>query len=264
MPAMEKEIEGIVIMGGAGHIGFPLGLLLADAGFHVTLLDIDESALKSIAQGKVPYMESGAEAFLRRLLPTNRLSFTTHPSCVGDADAIISVIGTPVDEHLSPALTSFMRSMRTIFDHLRKGQLIVLRSTVSPGTCAYLEGQLRAEGKGVHLAYCPERIVEGRALEEIPILPQIVSGMTPEAVAGARRIFEKLGPEIIELTPAEAEISKLFVSAWLYLKFSISNQFYMIANDLGLDFEKILSSVHHNYPRGGDLPPPVSRRAHAS
>jgi UDP-N-acetyl-D-mannosaminuronic acid dehydrogenase len=256
MPSMEKQIEHIVIMGGAGHIGFPLGLLLADAGLHVTLFDIDETVLKSIAQGNVPYMESGAEVSLRRLLPTNRLSFTTDPSCVGNADAIISVIGTPVDEHLSPALASFMRSMKSIFDHLQKGQLIVLRSTVSPGTCAYLDEQLRAEGKDIYLAYCPERIVEGRALEEIPILPQIVSGTTPEAVAGARQIFEKLGPEIIELTPAEAEVSKLFVNAWRYLKFSISNQFYMIANDLGLDFEKILASIRHNYPRGADLPPP--------
>ena len=124
------------------------------------------------------------------------------------------------------------------------------------GRGAYLNDQLQAAGKRVHLAFCPERIVEGKALEEIPQLAQIVSGMTPEAVAGARQIFEKLGPEIVELTPAEAELSKLFANVWRYLKFSIANQFYMIANDFDLDFEKILLSIRHNYPRGQDLPQP--------
>lgn len=251
-----KRIEHIVIMGGAGHIGLPLGLILANSDFKVTLYDVDEAALKTIAQGTVPFREEGAEALLRSLLSKKRLFFSADFACVAEADALISVIGTPVDEHLSPTLTRFMHAMKSVFKHLQDGQLIVLRSTVSPGTCEYLDKQLRHEGKQVHLAYCPERIVEGRALEEIPQLPQIISGMTPEAVAGARQIFEKLGTEIIELTPAEAELSKLFVNAWRYLKFAVSNQFYMIANDLGLDFENILYSIHHNYPRGADLPQP--------
>lgn len=253
---MLNPIERIVIMGGAGHIGLPFGLLLAQAGFTVTLFDIDEAALKSIANGEVPFREEGAENLLRSLLPTNRLRFSTQASCVADADVIVLVLGTPVDEHLNPTMTDFMRTTRSIFDFLRDGQLLLLRSTVAPGTCAYLDAQLQAEGKPVHLAYCPERIVEGRALLEIPHLPQIVSGTTPEAVARVRGIFEKLGPEILELSPAEAEVSKLFVNAWRYLKFAISNQFYMIANDLGLDFEKIMRSIHHNYPRGADLPQP--------
>jgi UDP-N-acetyl-D-mannosaminuronic acid dehydrogenase len=253
---MMKRIERIVVMGGAGHIGLPLGLLLAKADFRVTLYDIDEAALKTIAKGKVPFREDGGEDLLRSLLPPKCLNFSTGPACIGDADAIVSAIGTPVDEHLNPTLPRFIRTMKSIYDYLRDGQLLVLRSTVAPGTCTYLDDQLHAEGKCVHLAYCPERIVEGRALEEIPVLPQIVSGMSPEAVAGAREIFEKLGPEILELTPAEAELSKLFVNVWRYLKFAISNQFYMIANDRGLDFEKILHSIRHNYQRGADIPQP--------
>lgn len=251
-----RNIEKIVIMGGAGHIGLPLGLLLADVGFRVCLYDPNDVALKTISEGSIPFREEGAEPLLRRLLPTGRLSFSAEPSCISDSDAIISVIGTPVDEHLSPTLMEFLAKMKSIFDYLREGQLLILRSTVSPGTCAALWKQLQASEKRVRLAFCPERIIEGRAMEEIPRLPQIISGMTPEAVEGARQVFGKLSPEIVELSPGEAELSKLFVNAWRYLKFAIANQFYMIANDLGSDFDRILHSIRYNYPRGRDLPDP--------
>jgi UDP-N-acetyl-D-mannosaminuronic acid dehydrogenase len=249
-------IKRIAVMGGAGHVGLPLGLALAKVGFEVTLYDTNDAALDVIQGGRVPFQEEGAEELLRRLLPTGHLLFRSDADCVRGVDALISVIGTPVDEHLNPKLTTFMRAMETILEHLGDGQLLILRSTVSPGTCARLHDWIQRSGKHVHLAFCPERIIEGKALEEIPKLPQIVSGFTPEAVAGARYIFEKLGPEIIELPPEEAELSKLFVNVWRYLKFAVANQFYMIANEFGLDFERILHSVRYNYPRGQDLPQP--------
>ena len=253
---MVNAIERIAIMGGAGHIGLPLGLALAQAEFEVTLYDTNASALEVIREGRVPFHEDGAEALLQRLLPTGRLRFSTDPTCVTESDAIISVIGTPVDEHLNPKLMTFMRAVESILEYLRDDQLLILRSTVSPGTCAHLNGRILSTGKRVHVAFCPERIVEGKALEEIPRLPQIVSGFTPEAIERSRYIFGKLGSEIVELTPEEAELSKLFVNVWRYLKFAIANQFYMIANDFGLDFERILHSVRYNYPRGKDLPQP--------
>jgi UDP-N-acetyl-D-mannosaminuronic acid dehydrogenase len=249
-------IKRITVMGGAGHVGLPLGLALAQVGFEVTLYDTNEAALDLIQGGRVPFQEEGAEELLQQVLPTGRLLFRSNAGCMRGADAIITVIGTPVDEHLNPKLTTFMQAMETIFEHLRDGQLLILRSTVSPGTCARLDDRIQQSGKRVHLAFCPERIVEGKALEEIPKLPQIISGFTPEAVGGARSIFERLGPEIIELPPAEAELSKLFVNAWRYLKFAVANQFYMIANEFGLDFERILGSIRYNYPRGQDLPQP--------
>ncbi len=250
------EGQGIVVMGGAGHIGLPLGLLLAQAGFPVTLYDTNLVALEMIRQGRVPFQEEGAEALLRRILPGGRLALTADAACVREADTLISVVGTPVDEHLSPTLTQFMRAMDSVLDHLRDGQLLILRSTVTPGTSEFLNQRLRSSGKRIHLSFCPERILEGRALDEIPRLPQIVSGFTPEAVARARAIFEKLGPEVIVLEPAEAELSKLFVNVWRYLKFAIANQFYMIANDAGVDFDPVYRSLGYKYPRGSDLPQP--------
>jgi len=250
------DIQDIAVMGGSGRVGLPLGLALADAGFRVTLYDINRPALDTIGSGRLPFHEDRAEPLLRRLLATDRLRLASDRQCLGAADAVISVIGTPVDEHLNPRLNRFMDAMESILDVLRDGQLLVLRSTVAPGTCEHLRHALAAAGKRVHLAFCPERIAEGHALEEIPKLPQIVSGFSPEALAGARAIFARLGPEIVELTPAEAELSKLFVNVWRYLKFAVANQFYMIANDLGLDYEPILHSIRHDYPRGADLPQP--------
>ena len=253
---MARTIERITVVGGAGRIGLPIGLALAQAGFEVTLYDINEDALAAIGRGEVPFREEGAEELLRRTLPTGRLGLSSDAASVRDADAVVSVIGTPVDEHLNPKLIPFMEAMDGILGRLRDDQLLILRSTVSPGTCTRLQDHIRQSGRRIHLAFCPERIVEGRALEEIPRLPQIVSGYTPEAVAGARFVFEKLGPEIIELTPEEAELSKLFVNVWRYLKFAVANQFYMIADEFGLDFDRILHSIRHHYPRGQDLPQP--------
>ncbi len=155
---MALDIQHIAVMGGAGRVGLPLGLALADAGFRVTLYDIDRRALDATASGRLPFRENGAEPLLRRLLTTDRLEPAADRQSLAPADAVISVIGTPVDEHLNPRLNHFMEAMESILDVLRDGQLLVLRSTVSPGTCEHLRHALAAAGRRVHLAFCPERI----------------------------------------------------------------------------------------------------------
>jgi UDP-N-acetyl-D-mannosaminuronic acid dehydrogenase len=170
------------------------------------------------------------------------------------AEAVVIVIGTPIDEHLNPDLNAVPGAVAEIAPHLRDGQLLVLRSTVYPGVTALVEKRMRRLGLDVDVVFCPERIAEGRAMVELFELPQIVSARTERAMARATALFEVLGAEIVQLQPEEAELAKLFTNTWRYIKFAASNQLFMMANDFGLDYERIRTALAHDYPRAKDIP----------
>jgi UDP-N-acetyl-D-mannosaminuronic acid dehydrogenase len=179
---------------------------------------------------------------------------TTAPEIVARAEHVVVVIGTPVDEHLNPDPQVVPAAVEALAPHLRRGQLLVLRSTVYPGVTALVERRLAALGVSIDVAFCPERIAEGKALTELFELPQIVSARSPGALARARKLFEVLASETVELLPEEAELAKLYTNAYRYLKFALANQLYMMANDFGLDYERIRRGVTQHYPRAADLP----------
>jgi len=125
----------------------------------------------------------------------------------------------------------------------------VLRSTVFPGVTKLVHERIQARGGKIKLAFCPERLAEGKAMEELVTLPQIVSAFDKSAMKKAAQLFGALAPRIIELDPLEAELAKLFTNSWRYLNFGISNQFYMLAEIYGLDFQRIHDAVTLDYPR---------------
>jgi UDP-N-acetyl-D-mannosaminuronic acid dehydrogenase len=104
------------------------------------------------------------------------------------------------------------------------------------------------------VSFCPERIAEGHAMTELFTLPQIVAGRSAETRARAARLFGNLTEGIVELEPEEAELAKLFTNAWRYIKFAAANQFFVMANDHGLDFSRIHAAVTGDYPRAADMP----------
>jgi UDP-N-acetyl-D-mannosaminuronic acid dehydrogenase len=240
--------ENIVIVGGCGHVGLPLGIVLASRGAQVALLDIDPKKVAAVNDGHVPFMETGAEPLLHSLID-HRLRATLDPNCLSDANVVITVVGTPVDEHLNPTVTELYSNIDSLLQQMGSEVLFVLRSTVFPGVTKLVYDRIRTRGRKIHLAFCPERIAEGKALEELVTLPQIVAAFEPEALARARELFLRITPNIVELTPLEAELAKLFTNSWRYLNFAISNQFYMLAHACGLDFYRIHDAVIRGYPR---------------
>lgn len=108
----------------------------------------------------------------------------------------------------------------------------------------------------MHIAFCPERILEGKAMEELEKLPQIVSSFSEEGLNKSIDLFSLLTKDIVILDPMEAELTKLFNNVWRYIKFATANEFYMIANDYGLDFYRIYHAMTHNYKRAKDFPRP--------
>lgn len=244
----------ITVIGGCGHVGLPLAIALADSGQDVLSYDISAEAVNTVNAGCMPFREDGADEVLKRVLTSGRFKATTDPASVSTAEAVIVVIGTPVDEHLNPDPTAIRFALEECLDHFRDGQLVALRSTIYPGVTAMVHEMFQARNLDIDVAFCPERIAEGFAMTELYSLPQIVAGTTPASTERAAELFSVLAPEIVRMEPEEAEMAKLFTNAWRYIKFATANQFYMMANERGLDFEKIRAGLAHNYPRAMDLP----------
>ena len=245
-----------VIVGGFGHVGLPLAISLADKGKRVCALDINARAMETIGQGVMPFWEEGAEEALRRVLKTGSLALSLDAAAIRDTETVVFTIGTPVDRHLNPEFEPMRAVIDFYLPHFRDGQLVVLRSTVFPGMTEKMRGWMRAAGKDVELAFCPERIAEGFAMKELESLPQIISSFTDDGVARARALFETLTSDIIAVPPIEAELAKLFSNTWRYIKFAAANQFFMLANDHGADFYRIHHAMTTHYPRCADLPKP--------
>jgi UDP-N-acetyl-D-mannosaminuronic acid dehydrogenase len=244
----------VVVVGGCGHVGLPLGLALAAAGASVVLYDTSAAKVDLVNSGSMPFLETGAGEALPRVLKSHHLSATTEAASIAGSEHVVVVVGTPVDRYLSPDIDAVSRAIAPLIDHLMPGQLLVLRSTVYPGVTRRVARVIERLDRDIDVSFCPERIAEGHALEELSSLPQIVSGMTPRATERAAALFRRLTTEIIELDPDEAELAKLYTNTWRYIKFAVANQFYAIANDSGLDYERIRNAVTYHYPRAADLP----------
>jgi UDP-N-acetyl-D-mannosaminuronic acid dehydrogenase len=244
----------VVVVGGCGHVGLPLGLAFASRGLRTAVYDIDQSSVDKVALGEMPFDEPGASQVLRRVLDQGTFQAGSDPDIMSRTDAVVVVIGTPIDKHLNPEALNVPIEITKLSRHLADGQLLVLRSTLYPGVTAMVERQLDRAGRKIDVAFCPERIAEGKAMVELFSLPQLVSGRTPAARARARELFQHLTDEIVELSPEEAELAKLFTNTWRYIKFATANQLFMIANDFGLDYSKIRDALSHEYPRAQDLP----------
>jgi UDP-N-acetyl-D-mannosaminuronic acid dehydrogenase len=244
----------VVVIGGGGHVGLPLAIALAGSGATVGVYDLSDAAVKLVNDGRLPFDEPGAAHVLERVVSDGRLQATTDPAVVAEAETVIVVIGTPVDEHLNPDPTAIPKALGVCAEYFRDGQLIVLRSTVYPGVTALVERMVADRGLDIDVSFCPERIAEGKAMTELYSLPQIVSGRDARVRARAAEVFRRLTSSIVELEPEEAELAKLFTNTWRYIKFAAVNQFYMIANSQGLDFERIRQGLSHDYPRAQDMP----------
>ncbi len=253
-PSADAATVDVCVVGGAGHVGLPMALSFAEAGLRVLVHDINEAALALIGDGTMPFAEEGGETLLRAALAGGRLVLSAETADIPPGVPLVITVGTPVDEFLNPVHKEVKTCLDGLVGRISDDSLVVLRSTVYPGTTAWVERHLVAAGKKPLVAFCPERSVQGLAIKELAEMPQLVGGTTPAATAAARRLFELVAPEIVELTPLEAEFVKLFDNCYRYIEFAVSNEFFMIANSAGADYRRILDAMTRNYPRAKDMP----------
>lgn len=250
---MGENRYDVCIVGGLGHVGLPLGLSLAQVGQRVMLYDINEEAVATVSRGRMPFVENGADEVLVNVLGKT-LFVSIDRSVIASSHFVVIVIGTPVDEHLNPRFTIFQKFFDEMLDLISDDHHIILRSTAFPGATVRIKEHLQSRGRYTRVSFCPERIAQGKAMEELRTLPQIVASFDDESLREAESLFRLLTDDIVILTPTEAELAKLFTNAWRYIQFAIANQFYQVACQQGLDFYRIHQAITHNYPRAESFP----------
>ncbi len=242
----------ISIIGGAGHVGFPLGLVFSSKGFKVSLVDKDVTNINKINNGKIPFMEENSQSLLKSMIKKKRIFATNQLKEIQKSKYIIICIGTPITEKLNPNLENFINFFYQLKKFLRKNQIVIIRSSIYPGICNQIYKIIKTKCK--NLSYCPERIVQGKSILELPKLPQLVSGQNQKATHESGKLFKKICKKIIYTKVIEAELIKLFSNAYRYINFSISNQFYMICQSQNLDFFKIRDIMRDGYMRNANIP----------
>ena len=199
-------------------------------------------------------MEDGAQEILDKYVG-KAFHASTDFSNIAKVQNIILTLGTPVDENMNPSLVQIDKALETARPYLKRGQLLILRSTVSPGTSQYVRSYLTELGFKVgtnfYLAFCPERIAEGRSLAELKIIPQIVGGIDRESTRIAADFFKNLNIEVNLADAISAELAKLFTNMYRYINFAIANEFMILAGNHHRDIYQIVDLVNKNYKRGG-------------
>ena len=244
------ENADITVVGGAGHVGIPLVLALAEAGLRVNVNDSTSDASTRCAPAGCRSSKTAREAVLAKALAGKRLVFTNAPDRISTGGPVIITIGTPIDEFLNPVRRVVQDCIDGMLPRLADGQLAgaALDRVSRHHRLARLLSRSRRDAS-CKVAFCPERVVQGYGLKELRAMPQIVSGCTPEAERGAAELFERIAPEVVVVSPMEAEFAKLFSNAYRYIEFAATNEFYLVAKSAGVDYQRVLTAMKHNYPR---------------
>ena len=239
----------IAIVGGAGHIGLPLGILLANKRKKVILYDKDKNNFDKINNLSMPFMEAGGSILLKK--NKKRIFATTNKKYLFNAKIVIICIGTPVKKS-KPDLVFFFKMFKEVKQYLNPKNLLIIRSSIYPGTCLKIQNFLGKEFQNI--SYCPERVVQGKSISELPKLPQIVSGVSKKSIHQSKRLFKTICKKIIVTSILEAELIKLFSNAWRYINFSISNEFYTICEKFGINFKDLRNNMIEGYDRNKSMP----------
>src|SRR4051794_18353478 len=237
---------------GLGRIGLPLALSFADRGLSVLGVDVDGERLTSIAERRMPFKEPGTDELIARVA----LDLSSRAADAAQADAIVLTLGTPALSHIEIDI----RDVRTVLDdllpHLRDDHLLVLRSTVAPGTTEFVAGYLEKQrgfrvGEDIFVAHVPERIAADRFLAEIGTLPCIVGGVGEASGERAGRLFEPLGAPIVQTSPVQAELAKIWTNILRYATFALPNLLMMDCEQYGANVFEVIELINRDYPRGG-------------
>ncbi|HOW28606.1 MAG TPA: nucleotide sugar dehydrogenase [Elusimicrobiota bacterium] len=240
---------------GMGYVGLPMALTLADVGFKVYGLEINTTVLDTLRAKKPHFYEEGLEMALHKNMGKNfqLVSKLTDEVC----DIYIISVGTPIDKStLRPNLGSVEGASQLIASRIKRGDMVMLRSTVPAGTTrdvvrTIIEKKTGFEaGKDFYLVFAPERTIEGHALKELRELPQIIGGINSESISMASKFFNEYTHSIIDVGSLEsAEISKIMDNTYRDVVFAYANQMALICEKYNVDMNQLVRYVNSGYKR---------------
>jgi UDP-N-acetyl-D-mannosaminuronic acid dehydrogenase len=243
---------------GIGRVGLPLALSFADCGVRVLGVDRNPEHVDKVNGGILPFLEHGAEPLLKETLDLGTFEATTDShSAVARADVVVLTVGTPLNTDLRADTSQLVSALTEIGGALKPGTLVITRSTISPGTTERVVVPKLEElsgltaGEDLFVAFCPERIAEGKAVEELRELPEIIGGIDDQSADLAEAVFRLLGEKkIIHRTdPLSAELAKLFTNVYRYVNFALANEYALIAEHYRRDAREIIRIARDGYSR---------------
>jgi len=241
---------------GIGRVGLPLAIYFAEHGQQVIGVDINADVVNNLQKGIMPFYEEGAEELMKKHINKLFTVTTNSQEAVKKSDVLILTLGTPVDEHINPVFSQIEKVLINIAPHLQKNQILILRSTVSPGATEYLKRFIEKNtkfkvGSDFFLAFCPERIAQGFSLEELKEIPTIIGSLDKESAKRAEAVFRAFSDKIMHTDARSAELAKLFTNMYRYINFAIANEFMMLADAHERSIYEIIDLVNKDYKRGG-------------
>lgn len=219
----EREV---CIFGGAGYMGLPFSLTVADAGHDVTIVDIDEDRLDQIDDGVFPFSEPGAQEILDRV----DIQTTTDQEAVATSDVVVFTLGTPVDKYQTPDMSIVSRVLDKIKQYVTEDKLLILRSTVAPGV-----GDAIARKVDATVVNAPERARQHYMVEDTINTPQLIGAPTQDSYNETKEFFQSFMEADVQkqLTRREAELAKIFGNMWLYVTFAMANEYWELTEHHG-------------------------------
>jgi len=241
---------------GLGRVGLPLALSFADRGLDVIGVERVPATIEAVEAGRMPFEETGCQEVLERVLETGRLELTNDVRDAAKAEHIVLTLGTPAHMHIEIDVSQIRQVIDNLLPVLREGHSIVLRSTVAPGTTAWVTGYIEQRrdftvGEDLFISHVPERIAEGAFLEEIAKLPSIIGGVGQGSGAKAAELFAAFGTDIVQTNPTEAEMAKIWTNILRYVTFAIPNLLMMECEQHDANVFEVIELINRDYPRGG-------------
>lgn len=241
---------------GMGYVGLTLALVLADEGYLVSGVDMDDSRVAALQAGESYIHETGLPELLREQINVNLRVGKEIPE---SADVFIISVGTPVEskggKH-TPSMRYLVEATEGIAGRLKRGNLVILRSTIPVGTCRNVVKELLETGSGLkcgldfHLSFAPERTAEGKALKELRSLPQIIGGYNQDSVEATAAVFREITPTIIKVDSLEAaEMAKLINNSFRDYVFAYSNQLAQLSAHFNINVFDVIRAANEGYPR---------------
>ncbi len=245
---------------GLGRIGLPLAISFADRGLTVLGVDKDADRLQAVREGRMPFEEPGAQEALDRVHAAGTMTVSDRVADAALAEHIVITLGTPSFSHIEIDISDIRSALDDLLGHLRDGHRIVLRSTIAPGTTDFVAGYLAKHrgfeiGEDVFVAHAPERIAAGRFFEEIDTLPCIIGGVGAESGERVGELFAIFSAPIVQTTPVQAELAKIWTNIYRYANFALPNLLMMDCEQHGANVFAVIDLINRDYPRGGIAKP---------
>jgi len=245
---------------GLGRIGLPLAISFADRGLTVLGVDKDADRLQAVRDARMPFEEPGAQEALDRVHAAGTLTVSDRVADAALAEHIVITLGTPSFSHIEIDISDIRSALDDLLGHLRDGHTIVLRSTIAPGTTDFVAGYLAKHrgfriGEDVFVAHAPERIAAGRFFEEIDTLPCIIGGVGAESGDRVGSLFSIFSAPIVQTSPVQAELAKIWTNIYRYANFALPNLLMMDCEQHGANVFDVIDLINRDYPRGGIAKP---------